>query len=63
MSMRCATCDAPLNRPEVAAAAYFLDTETVWCLDCWDAEDEVALSQYVMSGLRFEVTPCADADG
>lgn len=50
--LHCATCFKRMKREDVAASAWHgaTDTEEVWCMDCWDSPDDIALNQYRMAG-------------
>lgn len=48
MSLRrkCATCGKKLTAGEVAAEVWTPTDRSWWCMECWDAPDDVALHQY-----------------
>lgn len=55
--VHCETCGKSLHRDEIAASVTHCavsrggDVEQVWCMPCWDADDDNALNQYRLAGV------------
>ena len=48
---KCETCGDPVLPPDYAARVDDEYGTMVWCLPCWDKDDDIAVNQYRSAGL------------